>query len=117
MPVELLRNVLQELDPSSLKNVRLVSKRCAELANPILFSVIKLVGEGQILSRVVDPQLYPKRSVEFGKLHEAIAEVLPLACNATRLVFAPAFYREGSMRMLSDAVLAIATDTLFRILG
>ncbi|CAI6086910.1 unnamed protein product [Clonostachys chloroleuca] len=95
MPVELLRNVLQELDPSSLKNVRLASKRCAELATPILFSVIKLVGEGQILIRVVDPQLYPKRSVEFGKLHEAIAEFLPLACNATRLVFAPAFYREG----------------------
>ncbi|CAH0022631.1 unnamed protein product [Clonostachys rhizophaga] len=95
MPVELLRNVLQELDPSSLKNVRLASKRCAELATPILFSVIKLVGEGQILSRVPDPQFYPKRSVEFGKLHESIAEVLPLACNATRLVFAPAFYREG----------------------
>ncbi|CAG9947009.1 unnamed protein product [Clonostachys rosea f. rosea IK726] len=95
MPVELLRNVLQELDPSSLKNVRLASKRCSELATPILFSVIKLAGEGQIFSHVVDPQRYPKRSVEFGKLHEAIAEVLPLARSATRLVFAPAFYREG----------------------
>ncbi|CAG9983337.1 unnamed protein product [Clonostachys byssicola] len=95
MPVELLRNVLQELGPSSLKNVRLVSKRCAELATPILFSVIKLVGKGHISNRIADPRRLPKRSVEFGKLHEAIAEVLPLARNAAGLVFAPAVYREG----------------------
>ncbi|VUC31058.1 unnamed protein product [Clonostachys rosea] len=95
MPIELFRNVLQELDPSTLKNVRLASKRCAELATPILFSVIKLFGPGQNVALLFEPQYYPKRSVEFGNLHEAIAEILPIARGATKLVFAPSFYRQG----------------------
>ncbi|CAH0044722.1 unnamed protein product [Clonostachys solani] len=95
MPIELFRNVLHELDPSSLKNVRLASKRCAELATPILFSVIKIFGPGQNLCLFIGTQHYPKRSVEFGKLHEAIDEILPIARGATQLVFAPSFYRQG----------------------
>ncbi|KAI9148115.1 Nitrogen assimilation transcription factor nirA [Paramyrothecium foliicola] len=96
LPPELIRKILQELDPHDLKIARLVKKQYAALATPLLFTTLEFFGPDHLDGPWRHSKgRRPKWSVEFSKLHEIVAEVLPIVRGTRKLVFAPAYYRNG----------------------
>ncbi|KAH7305434.1 hypothetical protein B0I35DRAFT_483798 [Stachybotrys elegans] len=93
MPAELRQEVLQHLDKGSLKALRLANKSWASDAASLLFQVLRIYGPDKLKSNRPGPG--PPRRVEFGKLHQALPEVAPVAQYVKSLVFAPGYYRQG----------------------
>lgn len=102
LPPELVQKTIGELEFRDLKSARLVNKEYAALAKSFLFSTIQFLGPGH--------RTEPKRTVEFSKLPKAVEDVLPMVGDASKLIFAPAFFQEG-MRLSQ-----VHTSLLFQLL-
>jgi hypothetical protein len=93
LPPELRHHVFEQLSCNDLKAMRLANKWHAALITPGLFETLHLWGPGH---RFGQPpvNINPNR-VEFGGLANALPNLFSIAPHVKKLVFAPAYYREG----------------------
>ncbi|KAH9906457.1 hypothetical protein F4778DRAFT_726087 [Xylariomycetidae sp. FL2044] len=86
LPPELQQKVAVYLRPADIKSLRLVNKHFAAIGLRPLFGVLRFSGNDEC-----------KKTTEFGRIHEAVDEILSssFAQNVKKLIFDPAYYREG----------------------